>query len=82
MKLALKEALLKRNREWEAFHEWERGAHAEITIEERVEWYAAAFDFVRSLPAKTATEVLQDKISRIRDVQARLKHLKPGYRHG
>jgi hypothetical protein len=73
---ALTEALLKRASQWEAFHEWERArVDALLTTDERVSWYAAAFDFVQDLPAPAMIRDMPAKVDQVRDMHERLKHL-------
>jgi len=77
MASSLTEALLKRSRQWQAFHQWERNRpDAVLTIDERIAWYVAAFDFVKNLPQKVVTQDKLEKIEHVRNLQARLRHLK------
>jgi len=79
---SLTEALIKRSSQWQAFHDWESNrADAVLTIGERVAWYVAAFNFVRNLPQKVATEDKSEKIEQVRTLQARLRYLKQGERN-
>jgi hypothetical protein len=72
----LTDTLLERAKQWQAFHEWEQNQSSRtISVEERIAWYAAAFDFVRRLPGGGKRADLQDKIDRIRNLHAHLKHL-------
>ena len=72
-----REAVHKRCRQWQAFHDWERNrADTVLTMDERVAWYVAAFNFVRNLPQKVVIEDKSEKIKQVRNLQARLRHLK------
>ena len=73
----LREALLKRSSQWQAFHEWEQNRpDVLLSVDERIAWYVAAFDFVRNLPQKVVTQDKLEKIKHVRTLQARLRHLK------
>ena len=77
MASSLTEALLRRSSQWQAFHDWERNrADTVLTMDERVAWYVAAFNFVRNLPQKVVIEDKSEKIKQVRNLQARLRHLK------
>jgi hypothetical protein len=70
-----KEMHLRRARQWDAFHEWERSrGETPLTLDERLDWYISAFELVRILPAAIPKD-MDEKASRIREVRSRLKDL-------
>ena len=79
----LTEDLLRRASQWKAFHEWEQNRRDEaLTLPVRVAWYASAFDFVNKSLRRRAISNKPDKTALVRHLQACLKHVKPGDRHG
>jgi hypothetical protein len=78
----LREALLKRANQWASFHEWERNQQApRLMLEDRIAWYAAAFELARQLPSSMARKDIGEKVAAVAKVHARLKHLLSQKRH-
>jgi hypothetical protein len=76
MRYPSRKGLLDRARQWETFHSWEeRHTDANLTVEERVAWYLAAYDFVQSLPGRPTDRDLKEKADCIDKIRSRLKHL-------
>jgi hypothetical protein len=83
MAARLTEALLKRASQWKAFHEWERNRTVVVlSFAERVEWYAAAYDFSRSLPGLPSSTNKDEKIARVQSLHTRLKYLNESIQDG
>jgi hypothetical protein len=71
----LREALLKRARQWAVFHDWERNQGvAPLELDQRIAWYAAAFDLSRNLPS-SAPKDIDEKVVAVHKLHSRLKHL-------
>jgi hypothetical protein len=77
MESRLREALLKRAGQWASFHEWERNREApSLMLEDRIAWYAAAFELARQLPSSAAPKDIHEKAAAVARLHARLKHLR------
>jgi hypothetical protein len=78
----LREALLERARQWAVFHEWERNqGPAPLVLDQRIAWYAAAFDLSRKLPSSAAPKDIHEKVAAVHKLHTRLKHLLSQSRH-
>jgi hypothetical protein len=78
----LREALLKRAGQWASFHEWERNQEApSLMLEDRIAWYAAAFELARQLPSSATPKDIHEKAAAVGRLHARLKHLLSHRRH-
>jgi len=76
MESKLREALLKRARQWASFHEWERNQNAPpLILEDRIAWYAGAFELARQLPFSAVPRDIHEKVAAVAKLHARLKHL-------
>jgi hypothetical protein len=64
-----------RQAQWDAFHRWESGRAAVLSVEERVQWYASALSFCAGRFARSDADLL-DKVSQLKAVQKKLAHLK------
>ena len=82
MTSSLREALLQRAGQWKVFHDWERNRERDIlTLDQRVAWYAAAFELARMLPSNATPRDIAAKANEIRTLRSRLKHLGHGNRN-
>ena len=71
------DGLVTRQAQWDAFHRWEnQRPQSEFSIEERVAWYASAFQLSRRFSAPLTEKDLQNKAQAIRILRERLAHIK------
>jgi hypothetical protein len=67
----------KREAQWEAFRKWKSElAPQDLSVEERLAWYEAAFNFSREISKPATISDIEDKVQHIQDVRRRLAYLK------
>jgi len=63
MNADVREALLKQQAFWDAFPEWESRCSEDISLEQRIAWYAAAFDFAVQFVRPASMADIQQRAS-------------------
>ncbi|PYS34215.1 MAG: hypothetical protein DMG14_30050 [Acidobacteria bacterium] len=71
------EEFSERQAQWDAFNQWQSGREPEpLSLEERLAWYVAAFDFTFGLLKPVSVNDIEAKVQFIRHVRERLAHVK------
>jgi hypothetical protein len=79
MKEHSRDALRKRQAQWDAFRQWETSRDLPaLSLEERIGWYVAADRFSRACSSTAAPEEIQMRVKQIQAVRDRLAYLDRG----
>ena len=71
------EDFVRREAQWNAFHSWQSQYPAPtLSLEERIDWYVAAFRFTRDVLKRICVRDIEAKVQFVGDVRNRLAHLR------
>ncbi len=72
-----REAFVKRQTQWDAFHRWEGSRPAQpLSLQQRIDWYVAACRFCRTHAPPATAKDIDRKVKHLRAVRERLSHLR------